>query len=177
MGMMNMQGMMGMPGMNMNQMNMQGMMGMPGMNMNQMNMQRMGMGGIMNTPLMNMNQMNMSGMNIGGLPNNEDWLKGYSKQTNETNSVSANKLNIVFKSTAGVQTIIPIEQGKTMAEIIKIYFTRMGKPELYNKKEDICFLFNAKKIPFDCQEKVEDFFNFGSTPTIIVNDVKGLIGA
>ena len=53
----------------------------------------------------------------------------------------------------------------------------MGKAELINNREGICFVFNATKINFDSQTKVEDFFKYNSFPNIIVNDVNNLIGA
>ncbi len=45
------------------------------------------------------------------------------------------------------------------------------------RKQDICLLFCALKIDFDCQQKVEKFFKFNSNPTILVSDLHDLIGA
>ena len=84
---------------------------------------------------------------------------GESQINNQSNSVPAGKVNVFFKTTTGVVTTILIDYGKTMAELLKIYLTRMGKPELYGKKDTICFLYNATKIEFDCQKTVEDIFH------------------
>ena len=194
-GMPNMQmlGMMGMPynmpnmammqGMPMQGMPMQGMpmQGMPmqGMNMNNMNnmqnMQNM-MDGMMGNPNMNVN---MPGMNIGG---NENWLQGYNQNSqgqgnNTSSSSSKNKLNCIFSTTSGQNLSILIEYGKTVHELIKIYFMRVEKPELINEKDKICFVYNAGQIDCNCQDKVENYFKFNSNPRIMVNDIHNLIGA
>ena len=88
------------------------------------------------------------------------------------------KINVVFKTTMGVSTNVLIDYGKTMSELFQVYLKRVDKMELYNTKNTIYFLFNANKVSFTDQTKVEDFFKITPThPTIVVNDVKGLIGA
>ena len=104
---------------------------------------------------------------------------GYNLAMSEVNNqnngnkqqIPDNKINCVFKTTQGVVTNVLIDQGKTMSELIKTYLNRMGKPELFGKKDGVCFLFNATKIDFNCNTKVEDFFKFNAHPTLIVNDV------
>ena len=174
---MNMGGNMFNPNMNMNFQNMN-MPNMMNMNMGNANMQNM-MAMMM---MMNNSNMNIPGMNVGG---NEDWIKGYNLAMSEENNMNNgnkqqipdNKINCVFKTTQGVVTNLLIDQGKTMSELIKTYLNRMGKPELFGKKDGVCFLFNASKVDFDCNIKVEDFFTFNGHPTLIVNDVNNLIGA
>ena len=176
---MNMGGMMGMqnncmPGMmnmNMQNMNMPNMnMNMQNMNMPNMNMQNYGL-------MMGIPNMNMTGMNIGG---NEEWTKGYniSNQDGGNNKLSSkNKLNFIFKTTQGVIRNINVDYGTTISELIKKYFNIMGKPELFNNPRDICFLCNAKRLNFNDNTKIEDFFKNASIINIVVNDVKELIGA
>ena len=162
-------GMMGMPFGNMNYQNM----GMPMQGMN-MNMNPNMMAGMMGIPNMNMN---MPGMNMGG---NENWLQGYNQNNqNQGNngSSSGNKLNCIFVTTSGKNLSILIEYGKTVHELIKIYFMRVEKPELINEKDKICFVYNAGQIDFNCQDKVENYFKFNSNPRIMVNDIHNLIGA
>ena len=170
--------------MGMNFQGMGGMMGMPNMNqMNQLNNNFQGMGGMMGMSNNNMSQMNIPQMNIGGGPNNEDWLVGYNmamnemQNNNQSNVAPAGKVNVIFKTTQGVVTNLLIDYGKTMGELIKTYLARMGKPELYGKKDGICFLYNATKIEFDSKTTIEDFFHYTPNPNIIVNDVNSLIGA
>ena len=69
-----------------------------------------------------------------------------------------------------------IDFGKTVSELIKTYFKRVNKPHLFDRPQDICFIFNANRINFNEQRKVEDYF--GSIfANITVNDVNDLIGA
>ena len=173
-------GMTGMPNMGMgNPMFNQFNNGMPGMNMPNMAMQ-----GI-NNPFMGGQTMNMN--MAGQMPNleggNDDWMAGYNMAMKENEviqeNVGENKLNVLFKTTQGVSAMVTIDSKKTMGELLKVFLKRMGKEELINRKDGlgVCFLFNANKIDFSCQKTVEDFFHFGSNPTIIVNDVHNLIGA
>ena len=166
-------------------MNMQGMMfNNPNFNMmpNIMNQGgNFGNNNMMPYMAMMMNGNNMNGMNMGG---NEDWMKGYNlamgeENTNQSNSnpPSDNLMSVVFKTTQGVSTAVTIEYGKTMGELILKYLKRMGKKDLYDKKSGVCFLFNAKIIPFDSPTKVEDLFKANPFPILIVNDVNNLIGA
>ena len=149
--------------------------GMPGMGGG---MQGMG-GGMPGIPYQNMNMMNQ-GMNIGG-----NWTSMYNiGQTNNNNinnnfqgTQMGNKKNVVFKTTMGIITNVLIDYGKTMTELLKVYLTRVDKMELFNTKNTIAFLFNAKKIEWLDDTKVEIFFRFTPQPTIVVNDMRGLIGA
>ena len=149
-----------------------GMQGMGG------GMQGMG-GGMPGIPYQNMNMMNQ-GMNIGG-----NWTSMYNiGQTNNNNinnnfqgTQMGNKKNVVFKTTMGIITNVLIDYGKTMTELLKVYLTRVDKMELFNTKNTIAFLFNAKKIEWLDDTKVEIFFRFTPQPTIVVNDMRGLIGA
>ena len=141
-------------------------------------MQGMG-GGMPGIPYQNMNMMNQ-GMNIGG-----NWTSMYNiGQTNNNNinnnfqgTQMGNKKNVVFKTTMGIITNVLIDYGKTMTELLKVYLTRVDKMELFNTKNTIAFLFNAKKIEWLDDTKVEIFFRFTPQPTIVVNDMRGLIGA
>ena len=142
--------------------------GMPGM-----------VGGMPGIPYQNMNMMNQ-GTNIGG-----NWTSMYNiGQTNNNNINNnsqgiqmGNKKNVVFKTTMGIITNILIDYGKTMTELLKVYLTRVDKMELFNTKNTIAFLFNFKKIEWLDDTKVEIFFRFTPQPTIVVNDMRGLIGA
>ena len=183
---MNMQNMgnngMNMPNMGNNGMNMQNMgmngMNMPNMGMNGMNMPNMSIPGMMG---MQMN-MNIPGMNMGG--GNEDWISGYkmamseSEALEENNSVpQGNNINCIFKTTQGVVTNVFINPQKTMGELIEVYLKRMGKTELINKKDGVCFLYNANKIKFNDKRIIDDFFRGNTSPIIMVNDIHSLIGA
>ena len=164
-------------------MNMQGMMfNNPNYNMPMPNMMNTGNFNMMPFFLSMMNNPNMNFLGMNG--GNEEWMKGYKLAMDEgninavnNNPTSGDKKSVVFKTTQGVNTTVTIDYGKTVSELIQLYLKRMGKGELFNNRDGICFVFNANKIPFDCQTKVEDFFGFNSFPNIIVNDVNNLIGA
>lgn len=176
-------GMMMNPGFNMGMVGMQPM-GMGGMQPMGMGMQQpmgMGMGGMpfMNMQnlvmdMNNMNNMNMQGMNIGG---NDNWLQGYNTVKTNANNIGGNKMNCIFNTTTGKTLNILIDHGKTVNDLVKIYFARVELPDLINRKEDICLVYNATKIDFNSTEKVENFFKFNPNPTILVNDIHNLIGA
>ena len=168
---------MGMNNLNMGMNNLNMGMNMPNM---RMNIPNMGIG----MPELNMN-MPIQGMNIGGY---EEWMKGYQMGYNEVmnedkvNNLSPvnptiHKINIVFNTTQGMTKIIPIERGKTMSGAIKTYLNRVGKPELFNRTKDICFICNGNKIDIHSKVTVGQYFGHNINPKIIVNDVKNLIGA
>ena len=133
----------------------------PGVNMNMMNPFMIG-GNWMNI-YSNMNNMN----NMNNIINNMPF----------PNPQGQSKINVIFKTTMGVVTNVLIDYGKTMSDLFQVYLKRVDKIELYNTKDTILFLFNAKKLSFTDNTKVEDFFKLTPNPTIVVNDVKGLIGA
>ena len=89
----------------------------------------------------------------------------------------ANKINVVFKTTMGVITNVLIDRGKTMSYLFEVYLKKVDKYELFNKPNTIFFLFNAKRFDFLDNHKVEDIFSVTPNPTIVVNDIRGLIGS
>ena len=98
-------------------------------------------------------------------------------QNQNVNFNQGGKINCVFHTSTGKTFSILIDYGKTVNDLIKIFFLRIEKPELMNNKLDICFLYNATKINIDSQEKVENFFRYNANPRISVNDIRDLIGA
>ena len=138
-------------------------------------------GGMFGFPNQNMP---MPGMNMGG----NGWMEIYNlinpnQQQNmiQNNFIQNNnalpKINIVFRTTKAVRTNITIDYGKTVSELIQLYFKRVGKPELFNRPLDICFIFNANKMNFNDQTPVQNYFLGVYNPFITVNDTKDLIGA
>ena len=169
-------GMMGMP-MNMQNMGMMGMGGfggMPGMGgIGGINISNGQMGGMMIDPNMNINIQNM---NSGG---NQNWVQDYSTNEIGNNQIQSqgNKVNCVFVTSTGKTFTILIDHNKTIKDLIKIFFMRVENPDLINRRQDICFLYNATRLNFDSNQKVEDFFKFNCNPRIMVNDTGNLIGA
>ena len=127
-----------------------------------------------------MNMMNPQ-MMMGG-----NWMNIYSSVNNNMNNMNSNqipnlsgqkKINVIFQTTMGVKTNVLIDYGKTVSELFQIYLKKVDKFELYNTENTVYFLFNANKVKMTEPTKVEDFFKITPNPTIVVNDVKGLIGA
>ena len=108
----------------------------------------------------------------------EGWKKLYTTKNQKETGTNQfqGKINMVFKTTKGMQLNIYINFGKTVSELIKIYFKRVEKPYLFYRPQDICFLYNAKRIDFNEQKNVEQYFK-GFNVNIVVNDTKDLIGA
>ena len=90
------------------------------------------------------------------------------------------KINILFKTTQAVTTMVTVDYNKTLSDTILLYLKRMNRPDLFNPNSGIFFLFNANKVNIYDQTKVGVLFSGikgVTTPTIVVNDVQNLIGA
>ena len=108
-----------------------------------------------------------------------EWAGVYNTNINMNNMnmpQSTDKMNIFFKLTNGSTRNVLIDYDKSVGELICIFLKKMGSEELIGNEKDICFLHNATKIKYDDTRKVGDVFRL-SFPTIMVNDVKNLIGA
>ena len=135
--------------------------------------------GMQNKNQMNMN-MNMCNFQTGPncAPNNNFmnmvYLQTKELQPQQAGNISKN--NITFKTTAGVKTNMTIDNNKTIKDMILIYLKVVNHTELFGNS-NVYYLYNARKIDInDDQTKIGNYF-FGYNPTIMVNDVKNLIGA
>jgi hypothetical protein len=115
---------------------------------------------------------------------NEPWEEGYEPknwvfvcQSKDSNFPGTNKINITFKTTSKAKTNIVADYGQTMSDIILLYLKKEGKENLFKRCSGIFFLFNAQMIDVFDETKVEDFFKNISSPLIIVNEMKIVIGA
>ena len=124
----------------------------------------------------------MPGMNIGG---NMNWMNMYNTAIPNQNinpipnqgMFNSGKINVIFRTTKAVRTNITIDTDKTVSDLIQLYFKRIGKPELFQRPMDICFIYNANKMMFNDQTTIQNFFGFQINPFVTVNDTKDLIGA
>ena len=140
----------------------------------------------------NFNMINMNLMNPMFMGNN--MMQGMNAQNNYMNmiyqtgmnqmapqfSTQPDKINIVFKTTQAVKTMVTVDPDKSLSDTLLLYLKRVNKPELFSPNSGIFFLFNANKVNIYDQTKVGELFNGLkgiTTPTIIVNDVQNLIGA
>ena len=130
---------------------------------------------------MNMNN-NFNQFNLG---ENQNLLNIYNIGNNQQQNINQGNscplfdeyINIVFKTTGGLITNLNVKRGTPVFEALSLYLKRVGKPELFNPNSGIFFLYNARKINIYDNTKIENFINLVMGPTIMVNDVKNLIGA
>ena len=113
-------------------------------------------------------------------PTGNFWMGIYNNNNmmnNNNNMPQANdKLNAIFKMTNGKIINVQIDYDKTIGDLICLFLKKMGSEELIGNEKDICFLNNATKLRYNDTRKVSEVFRL-SNPTIMVNDVKNLIGA
>ena len=119
------------------------------------------------TQMYSTNQPNFDNLNMINNMNN----------MNNMNNVTNKKISVIFKTGKGLIFTVFIDFGKTVNYLIRVFFKRIGKPELINKPKEIGFIYNAKLINFNESQLVEDFFGGLSNVTITVNDIGDLIGA
>ena len=86
-------------------------------------------------------------------------------------------IEVIFEVSTGNSKKVAIEGEKTMSDLIKGYFDLIEKPQLFNRSDSICFLYNAKKIDFNSKETINNFFGNINTYKILVVDTNNLIGS
>ena len=105
------------------------------------------------TKLNNNMPMNINN-NMGIFMNNNIWIK---------------KKKILFQTAEGVETSLDVYFGTSIGDMLKLYLKETNHPELINT-DKIAFLFNAQKLKFDDETKIEEFFKFDDRPKILVID-------
>ena len=86
------------------------------------------------------------------------------------------KMNVVFKATNGNIKNIQADIGMTVGQLIILYLKRMDRENLIGNEKDICFLYDATKLKYNDNRRIEQVFKFVN-PCVMVNDVHNLIGA
>ena len=142
------------------------------------NMMMFGLTGNMGNMGNNVNQ----GMNMNINQNQNDIMGlvyGSGQNINQSNQSSfiSNKNNIIFKATSGLHVMIPVDLNKTLSDTILLYLKRVDREKLFKKNSGILFLHNARVIDIYDKTTIGQFFGPVMNPTIMVNDVKNLIGA
>ena len=96
---------------------------------------------------------------VGGQLLSLIYNNGNFNTNNQQQNFNLGKINVIFKTTGGLITILSV------------------KPELFEENSGIFFLYNANRIKLNDNTPIKNFLNIFITPTIMVNDVKNLIGA
>ena len=78
--------------------------------------------------------------------------------------------NINFKTTLGNKTTLEIDKNNTIDELLKKYLDKINKSDINNNTEEsLYFTYNAEKLEFGDQRKIEDVFS-NNNPTILVSE-------
>ena len=79
--------------------------------------------------------------------------------------------NINFKTTLGNKTTLEIDKNNTIDELLKKYLDKINKSDIINNNTEgsLYFTYNAEKLEFGDQRKIEDVFSNNNT-TILVSE-------
>ena len=90
---------------------------------------------------------------------------------------SKDNFTLIFKTTTDYKITMHLNQNMSIGLAIQKYLIRVDKKELINNHENnLAFLYNAKRYRPNDTISLKSLFK-GNQGTIIVNDVKDLIGA
>ena len=96
--------------------------------------------------------------------------KNFEKVINEPKNIKISKMNIIFKEVLfSRKTILILDYGTTIDQMLMEYLKKINKQELKDKKDKIYFSINLKRIEFGDKTPIEKFFDFNSQPNIDVN--------
>ena len=114
---------------------------------------------------------------VGGQLLSLIYNNGNFNNNNQQQNFNLGKINVIFKTTGGLITNLSVNPDKPLCDVLLLYLKRVGKPELFEENSGIFFLYNANRIKLNDNTPIKNFLNIIITPTIMVNDVKNLIGA
>ena len=108
-----------------------------------------------------------------------NWMSVYKpiSETLNNKKTEERKMNIVFQTQRGKKVNIIIDIEKTISDLIKMFFERIGKPEYFHNQREYYFIYNAQVLNYNDSREVGKIFQFYRNPKIYANSVKDLIGA
>ena len=78
---------------------------------------------------------------------------------------------INFKTTLGNKTTLEIDKNNSIDELLKKYLDKINKSDIINNPdESLYFTYNAEKLEFGDQRKIEDVFATNNNPTVLVSE-------
>jgi len=78
---------------------------------------------------------------------------------------------INFKTTLGNKTTLEIDKNNSIDELLKKYLDKINKSDIFNNPdESLYFTYNAEKLEFGDQRKIEDVFSTNNNPTVLVSE-------
>ena len=86
-------------------------------------------------------------------------------------------IKIIFQDNHGDKIEIIANKKKTIKELIKRYLEKVDHEELTEneRKDEIQFLYNQKKLDYNDNTIIEDYFKSNINPVIQVNDFDGML--
>ena len=78
---------------------------------------------------------------------------------------------INFKTTLGNKTTLEIDKNNSIDELLKKYLDKINKSDIINSTEEsLYFTYNAEKLEFGDQRKIEEVFATNNNPTVLVSE-------
>jgi len=78
---------------------------------------------------------------------------------------------INFKTTLGNKTTLEIDKNNSIDELLKKYLDKINKSDIINNPdESLYFTYNAEKLEFGDQRKIEEVFTTNNNPTVLVSE-------
>ena len=78
---------------------------------------------------------------------------------------------IIFKTTLGSKTTIEINTTNTIDELLKQYLYKINRSDLINNTEEsLYFTYNAEKLEFGDNRKIDEIFSSNPNPTVLVSE-------
>ncbi len=78
---------------------------------------------------------------------------------------------INFKTTLGNKTTLEIDKNNSIDELLKKYLDKINKSDnINNPDESLYFTYNAEKLEFGDQRKIEEVFATNNNPTVLVSE-------
>ena len=112
---------------------------------------------------------------------NNDILNNYTKIIKEFNEIlndtindlkyqigAEQKINITFFSKFNNKLDLNLNYGTSIDQMLKIFLRRIGRKDLIDRSEGICFIFNGNRVNFRDETPIELFFNNFHNPKLFV---------
>jgi hypothetical protein len=95
-----------------------------------------------------------------------------SKELPRISGINIDSVKIInFKTTLGNKTILEMDKNNSIDELLKKYLDRINKSDIINNPEEsLYFTYNAEKLEFGDQRKIEEVFATNNNPTVLVSE-------
>ncbi len=95
-----------------------------------------------------------------------------SKELPRISGINIDSVKIInFKTTLGNKTILEMDKNNSIDELLKKYLDKINKSDIINSTEEsLYFTYNAEKLEFGDQRKIEEVFATNNNPTVLVSE-------